>query len=164
LFLVLINMLRRLAQKTGQQIQPLIPLLVGKVGCGHYAEAARILGKTETTIVTLAYCGPERIIGIPKPNDEGMISPSDSLIETFEKFGSINIPVDAILEMAKNKDEKTAMKLFEFILSVFTPVGHSVTSPSDKYEKPRLEEIIQTMRYRDRIGSRTILSPRLGTI
>jgi hypothetical protein len=150
---------KEIAQKTGQQIQPLIPLLVGKVGCGHHAEAARILGKTETAIVTLVHCGPERIIGIPRPNDERMINLSDSLIETFEKFGSINIPVDAILEMAKNKDEKTAMKLFEFILGMFTPVGHSVTSPSDKYEKPRLEEIIQIMRYRYRKAAERFYLP-----
>jgi hypothetical protein len=150
---------KEIAQKTGQQIQPLIPLLVVKVGSGYYTEVARILGETETTTVPLDYCYPEHIVGIPKPNDEGIIIPFDSLIEMFETFGGPNISVDKILEMAGNKGEEAKIKLFEFILSAFTPTGRSDISPSDKYGNLSLEEIIQTMRYRDRRAAERFYLP-----
>jgi len=143
-------------KKTGQQIQPLIPLLVVKAGTGYYAKVARILGETETKIIPLDYCYPEDIVGVPKPpNDEGVVIPSDSLIEMFKVFGGPNISVDKILEMAENKDEKTTIKLFEFILSAFTPAGRS----SDEYGNLSLEEIIRTMRYRDRKAAERFYLP-----
>jgi hypothetical protein len=100
---------KEIAQKTGQQIQPLIPLTVGQPGSGHIDGAARILGKAETEIVVLNYSLPSDIVGIPVPN---IINPLDLLNDLFGLVMHGNIPRDRIDGVIGDNNDKAVNRNF----------------------------------------------------
>jgi hypothetical protein len=101
--------IRGITPKTGQQIQPLIPLTVGQAGSGNCAEVLKILGKTETKLVPLNHSLPSDIVGIPRPN---IINPFDLLDDLFSLVMHGNISRDRINEVMGNNNDKMVSRNF----------------------------------------------------
>lgn len=101
--------IKGITQKTGQRIQPLIPLAVGQAGSGNCAEVLKILGQAETKLVPLNHSLPSDIVGIPRPN---VINPFDLLNDLFGLVMHGNIPRDRIDEVIGNNNGKTVNRYF----------------------------------------------------
>jgi hypothetical protein len=100
---------KEIAQRTGQQIQPLIPLVVGQAGSGNCAEIFKILGGPETKLVLLNHSLPSDIVGISGPN---IINPFDLLNDLFGLVMHGNIPRDRIDGIIGDNNDKMVNRNF----------------------------------------------------